>query len=108
MAEQQRRALVEGLKTVTPPVDPQKEEAFVFGGKKDAPPEKPEPVSSITQTTATPPARVPISTRMRADLATALKRASLERQLQGVEPNALQDILEQAIEPWLRSNGYLK
>ena len=55
-----------------------------------------------------PPGRVPISTRMRADFATALKRASLERQLSGIEPNTLQDILEQAVEPWLRSNGYLK
>jgi len=27
--------------------------------------------------------------------------------LKGVEPNTLQDILEQAIEPWLKSNGYL-
>ena len=45
---------------------------------------------------------------MRSDFAAALKRASLERQLEGVEPNTLQDILEQAVEPWLRNNGYLK
>jgi hypothetical protein len=45
---------------------------------------------------------------MRADFAEALKRASLERQLAKVEPNTLQDMLEQAVEPWLRSNGYLK
>jgi len=37
----------------------------------------------------------------------ALKRASLERQLQGTEPSTLRDILEEAIEPWLRTNGYL-
>ena len=35
------------------------------------------------------------------DFAKALKRASLERQLKGLEPNTLQDILEEAIEPWL-------
>ena len=51
---------------------------------------------------------MPLSTRMRADFAAALKRASLERQLASVEPNTLTDILEQAVEPWLRSNGYLK
>jgi hypothetical protein len=44
---------------------------------------------------------------MREDFAKALKRASLERQLKGLEPNTLQDILEEAIEPWLRTNGYI-
>jgi hypothetical protein len=34
------------------------------------------------------------------------QRASLERQLNGTAPNTLQDILEEALEPWLRSNGY--
>jgi len=37
----------------------------------------------------------------------ALKRASLERRLKAIEPNTLQDILEEAIEPWLKTNGYL-
>jgi len=50
---------------------------------------------------------VPISTRIRGDFAAALKKCSLERQLHGVQPNTLQDILEQAIEPWLKSNGYI-
>ncbi|RUL89456.1 hypothetical protein TsocGM_01400 [Tautonia sociabilis] len=61
-----------------------------------------------TPTAATALSRVPLSTRIRSDFSAALKRASLERQLAGVEPNTLQDILEQAVEPWLRSNGYLK
>ena len=103
MAE--RRPLIDGLKNQAPSVDPQMEKAFVFGGKATPAPE-PAATPSV-QTVALPP-RVPISTRMRSDYATALKRASLERQLSGIEPNALQDILEQAIEPWLRSNGYLK
>ncbi len=51
--------------------------------------------------------RVPFTTRIRADLAQALKRASLERRLQEVEPNQVQEILENALEPWLRANGYL-
>ncbi len=106
MAE--RRALVEGLKN-TPAVDPEKEKAFVF--RKDATPEASQgeaPAPTPTPTTAAALSRVPLSTRMRADFSAALKRASLERQLAGVEPNTLQDILEQAVEPWLRSNGYLK
>lgn len=94
MAE--RRPLVEGLK---PPVDPKIEMAFVHGGK---PPVKAEPKPAATSV-----GKSPISTRIRADYAAALKRASLERQLSGQEPNTLQDILEQAIEPWLKSNGYL-
>ena len=104
MAE--RRALVEGLKN-TPPVDPEKEKAFVF--KKDAALEATQAATpTTTQSTAAALSRVPLSTRMRSDFSAALKRASLERQLAGIEPNTLQDILEQAVEPWLRSNGYLK
>jgi hypothetical protein len=51
--------------------------------------------------------RVGLTTRIRSDFAAALKRASLERQLNGVSPHTLQDILEEALQPWLRSNGYL-
>ena len=51
--------------------------------------------------------RMPLTTRVRGDIGEALKRASLERQLAGIEPNAVQDILDAALEPWLRSNGYL-
>jgi hypothetical protein len=94
MAE--RRTLTEGLKATPPPIDTSKEKQFVYGEK--------EPV---TTNGAPLLGRMPISTRVRADFATALKRASLERQLKGVEPNTLQDILEEAIEPWLRANGYL-
>lgn len=99
-----RRALTEGLKTQAQPVDPNKEDAFVYADKQGKGPE----VSAATTTVPSIPARVPLSTRMRGDYATALKRASLERQLGGVEPHTLTDILEQAVEPWLRSNGYLK
>ena len=93
-----RRPLTEGLKPPPqlPAVDPQKEREFVHGTKATA------------TGPASPHSRVPISTRIRSEYADALKRASLERQLNKVEPNTLQDILEQAIEPWLRSNGYIR
>jgi hypothetical protein len=98
MAE--RRSLTEGLKPPPeiPVVDSQREREFVHGTK----------ATTTEQRAASPFARVPISTRIRSEYAEALKRASLERQLQKVEPNTLQDILEQAIEPWLKSNGYIR
>ena len=97
----ERRPLVDGLKPQpsAPAVDPQREREFVHGVKSPA---------SASTSTPSPFARVPISTRIRAEYADALKRASLERQLNKVEPNTLQDILEQAIEPWLKNNGYIR
>tara|TARA_R110002072_G_scaffold303121_1_gene494594 strand:+ start:124990 stop:125292 length:303 start_codon:yes stop_codon:yes gene_type:complete len=98
MAE--RRSLIEGLKDTPPPVDTRLEKDFVYG-------DQPKPTPEVARPPASPAlSRVPISTRIRSDFASALKRASLERQLSGTEPNTLQDILEEAIEPWLKSNGY--
>ena len=34
-----------------------------------------------------------------------LKRASFERQLQGIEPSSMQDIVDEALTPWLKKNG---
>ena len=89
-----RRPLVEGLKTPGPPVDPQAAREFVFG--KEAAKEPPERQ-----------AKAPLTTRIRADFAATLKRASLQRQLDGVNPHTLQEILEEALEPWLKKNGYI-
>jgi hypothetical protein len=99
MAE--RRSLTEGLKA-TPGIDPAVAKEFIHGGKAT-----PEPRPAASPDAAMPTiGRAPLSTRIRADFAAALKRASLERQLKNVEPNTLQAILEEAIEPWLRANGY--
>lgn len=49
----------------------------------------------------------PVNGRLRADFVELLKKASLTRELEGVEPHTHRDILEQALEAWLRSNGYL-
>lgn len=107
MAE--RRTLADRIKTPSPSVDPQKEKEFVYQPKAAAKPESPEPAQSPSAPTAgNAQARVPLSTRMRADLFAALKRASLERQLAGQEPHTVMDIVEQAVEPWLRKNGYLR
>jgi hypothetical protein len=102
MAE--RRSLTQGLKE-TPAVDPAVAREFIHAGKTTG---LRQPAATVPAEPA-PPAvtRASISTRIRSDFAAALKRASLERQLKGIEPNTLQDILEEAIEPWLRDNGYV-
>jgi hypothetical protein len=100
----ERRSLTEGLKA-TPVVDADVAREFIHAGKPPAP--ERSPAVRAVEPAKPPISRSPISTRIRSDFATALKRASLERQLKGVEPNTLQDILEEAIEPWLRNNGYV-
>lgn len=94
----ERRTLAQGLKSTPAALDVSAEKQFVFGGRTEPAPAQPQ---APPQTASTP-----ISTRLRADLVAALKRASLERQLQGTEPSTLRDILEEAIEPWLKGHGY--
>ena len=50
---------------------------------------------------------VPVTVRLRPEIASALKRASLQRQLNGVETFTQQDIVEEALSPWLRAEGLL-
>lgn len=109
MAE--RRPLIAGLKTA----DPELERQFVHAGKIETPPPAkpsapppPAPAESREGKGQKPTGKQPLTTRIRADFAAALKRASLERQLAGEEPNTLQDILEEALDPWLRTRGYIK
>ncbi len=94
-----RRPLIAGITQSLPGVDPASAAQFITG---DPPP----PVS-----TQRPPAdrtpRAPLTTRLRADYAAALKRASLERELAGVEPHTVQEMLEDALGPWLHAHGYL-
>jgi hypothetical protein len=109
MAE--RRPLVAGLKPATP-ADPELEKKFVFGGKTEpeqtAKPSASAPAEAREAKGQPQVSRVPLTTRVRSEYAAALKRASLERQLAGQFPNTLQDILEEALEPWLRTHGYVK
>lgn len=50
---------------------------------------------------------VPVTVRLRPEIASALKRASLERQLNGVATFTQQDIVEEALLPWLRAEGLI-
>lgn len=99
MAE--RRSIVEGMKVSDPKEETQRARELLRLSKAIAPDTTPQiqPAQQI--------ARAPISSRMRTDFQAALKRASLENQLAGREPSSVQDILEQAVEPWLKNNGYL-
>jgi len=122
-----RRPLVAGLKNSTK-TDPRKESEFVYGKKDRSPkakqrpaPVEPEKTPSPTSPSpelpqevipnanaGRPTGRTSLTTRFRTDIAAALKRASLERQLAGLNPHTVQDILEEAVEPWLKRHGYLK
>lgn len=79
-------------------------EAFVFKQPRAVPPAAPAPAPAPTGAAGN---RAPLTTRLRADLGAALKRASLERELAGNHPYQVQEILDEALEPWLRDRGYL-
>jgi hypothetical protein len=51
---------------------------------------------------------IPVTIRLRPEIAGALKRASLERQLEGEETFTQQDLVERALEPWLIEEGYIR
>ena len=55
----------------------------------------------------TPIGLIPVTVRLQPEIAGALKRASLERQLGGEELFTQQDLVARALEPWLREHGYL-
>ena len=113
-SSKERRSLVAGLNSTSSGSDRAVEEQFVYARKpiaaKPTVPQAPGAESREGKGKAANAvnavSRMPLTTRI-TDYATALKRASLERQLSGTVPNTLQDILEEALEPWLRSNGYL-
>lgn len=50
---------------------------------------------------------IPVTIRLRPEIAGALKRASLERQLAGEETYTQQELVESALEPWLIEEGYI-
>jgi hypothetical protein len=107
----ERRSLTEGLKPQTE-IDRTKEKEFVYGTPPETAPASPTAAASGPVLSAPHPhrghSRSPLTTRIRSDYAEALKKASLERQLRSEEPYTVQDILENALEPWLRDHGYLK
>ncbi len=106
------------------PVDPVMEAEFVHGNTastttaSSAPSPAPSantPESAThpgpgasTMSAALAPGLIPVNVRIRPELARALKTASLTRQLSGTTPFCKREIVEQALEAWLRAEGYVK
>lgn len=93
----QHRTLIEGMKAAPAhaAVDPAKEREIVFGPK------------AVTTRPSPKVHTAGLNTRVRAEVFAALKRASLQRQLDQVEPNTIAELVQEALEHWLRSNGYI-
>ncbi len=92
MAE--RRSLAEGI---TPtPEERAKEKAFVYGQGRAPAAEAGRPHGKVM--------RVDLHTRVSQDLAAALKRVSLERQLAGEPTSAVQEIVEEALGAWMEAH----
>jgi len=112
MSPKDRRPLTEGLKP-EPEVDPKTAREFVFQQpKQKAPAPEPKPAAQAPLAAAPVNASaqstlVALTARIPAEKFQALKRASFERQLQGIEPSSMQDIVEEALTPWLRKHGYM-
>ena len=120
-----RISLVEGIRRDQETIDPAVEQAFLkYGTVKPpipgGPAEEPPPPARTYEPKAeqrprrrarpskvTPVGLIPVTVRLRPEIAGALKRASLERQLAGEELFTQQDIVEQALEPWLHGEGLL-
>ena len=112
MSPKDRRPLTEGLKPEAE-VDPEAARAFVFQKRKPEPAVTESTPDASTRLAASPvnpaaqSALVPLTARIPAEMFQALKRASFERQLQGVVPSSMQAIVEEALLPWLRKHKYL-
>ncbi|MFM9963580.1 MAG: hypothetical protein ACKV2Q_20425 [Planctomycetaceae bacterium] len=134
MAE--RRSLTAGVNTISD-VDPDTVRQFITQERPPLPERRPlppidsaelslvperlaEPRATKSVVTPEPPTRrrrtkagiapvglIPVTVRLRPELAGALKRASLERQLAGEDYFTQQDLVEQVLEPWLRTQGFL-
>ena len=127
MAE--RRSLSSAVNvTSVPGIDPETVRSFVTQNQKterpiaapitlaDEPVKKVEPRETSDTKSIKPKKKpnrfqpvglIPITVRLRPEIAGALKRASLERELEGEEVFTQQDLVENALEPWLQSQGYL-
>ena len=74
--------------------------------KKTAAPVAPPPVPEKTASnTFQPVGLIPITVRLRPEIAGALKRTSLERQLAGADFFSQQEIVERVLAAWLSEHG---
>ncbi|MCI0332347.1 MAG: hypothetical protein L0228_03875 [Planctomycetes bacterium] len=66
-----------------------------------------DPIARSTTTPANDDYLVAITTRLQARTADALRRAYLEQKLNRCEPATQQEIIELAVQQWLRKNAFL-
>jgi hypothetical protein len=93
--------------TVKPPIPNETVEELPPAGRTYEPRVEERPLRRARSSKFTSVGLIPVTVRLRPEIAGALKRASLERQLAGEELFTQQDIVEQALEPWLRQEGLL-
>ena len=74
---------------------------------KRSQPVQDDPIPRNTTTPANDDYLVAITTRLQARTADALRRAYLERKLNRCEPATQQEIIELAVQQWLRKNSFL-
>jgi hypothetical protein len=104
----ERRSLTNAVNQAVPEVDAEIVRSFVTQRPSLAN-EAPAGQRSTTRS----PARfqrvglIPVTVRLRPEIAGALKRASLERELEGESIYTQQELVEQVLGPWLQSQGYL-
>jgi len=104
MAE--RRTLTTAIHSV-PNADPEVVRAFVTQDKTPNPAVAEPPVTRPPIIAGFQPVGlIPITVRLRPEIAGALKRVSLERQLAGSEFFSQQEIVERALAAWLTENGH--
>lgn len=105
MAE--RRKLTTAVNSV-PNADPEEVRKFVTQEKApvrlvETQPSAPTPAGKGLQ----PVGLIPITVRLSPEIAGALKRTSLERQLTGADFHSQQEIVERALKDWMHENGIL-
>ncbi len=103
MAE--RRSLTTAVNSI-PHADPEVVRAFVTQEKTPpaSPPRAPMPKPAAS---FQPVGLIPITVRLRPEIAGSLKRASLERQLASAEFFSQQEIVERSLTAWLQQHGHL-
>jgi hypothetical protein len=94
--------------TVKPPIPNETVEEPAPDGRTYKPRVEEKPLRRARSSKVTPVGLIPVTVRLRPGIAGALKRASLERQLAGEEFFTQQEIVEQALEPWLHREGLLR
>ena len=118
-----RMSLVESMKRDEDQLDPATVDSFLKHGtavskseeKEASVPKQKQPETFTAPKNTEPqtdaavmtPGLIPIHVRVSPEIAGALKTAALQRELRGVEPFTKREIVEQALEPWLKKNGYL-